>query len=312
MKNVIVTGGTGFLGRNLIRRLCADNYHIYAVVRPESVNTDLLPKHENVTPVRCSLADLPARADLFPADCDCFFHFAWGGVNREQINSEEIHSRSREDSLAAVQFALDHGVKCFIDAGSRSEYGAEKQMFREDLECHPLVAYGRNKLKFYQQAHAMCKGSGMRFIHARIFSVYGVDDHPWSLIYTAVSKMMRNQEMELSHCTQMWNFMDVRDTSDLFMTFFEKRDMIPGNDNGIFNVATDDTRPLREFVEEIHRITNSTSELKFGAFRQGADSAMSILPDMTKVEKTFGWKARISFSEGIRHLVEQMGEENHA
>lgn len=312
MKKAIVTGGTGFLGRNLIRRLCEENYQIYAVVRPSSPNLSLLPVHENVICIPCALEELPGRQAQFPRDCDAFYHFAWGGVNREEIDNASVHQSNMETSLAAVRFAIETGCQCFVDAGSRSEYGAHQGPFREDLECHPLVAYGRTKLAFSKKAAEICRGTGTRFIHARMFSVYGADDHPWSLIYTAVTRMLRNEPISLSSCKQLWNFMDVRDTSDLLLTLSEKKRMIPEDDNGIFNVATSDIRPLRDFVEEIKRITNSSSDLQFGTFNQGADSGMSILPDMTKVERVFGWKPQVTFEEGIRHMICMLEGDNHA
>lgn len=312
MKNVIVTGGTGFLGRNLIRRLCADGYRVYAVVRPQSRNLSLLPRHERVTPVFCALGDLPNNAGQFPESCAAFYHFAWGGVNREEIDSEAVHSQNLDASLAAVRLAVDTGCECFVDAGSRSEYGVLDGAFREDVECRPKVAYGRNKLAFSRRAAELCRGSATRFVHARIFSVYGADDHPWSLIYTAVTRMLKDEPMALSSCTQLWNFMDVRDAADLLLTFSEKKQLIGADDNGIFNVATRDIRPLREFVEAIRRLTNSRSRLDFGAFQQGSDSALSILPDMTKVETTFGWKPKIPFDDGIRHMIRQLKEDDHA
>ena len=306
MENVIVTGGTGFLGRNMIRCLSKEGYRIYAVVRPESRNRSLLPKNENVVPVYCRLCDIGKNKELSGKKYDAFYHFAWGGVNRDEIDDDAIQQHSMEESLKAVESAI--GLRCgsFLFSGSRSEYGSQYGSFREDSECHPLVAYGRKKLEFGNRARELCRVTDMQYIHARIFSVYGADDHPWSLVYTAVTKMLKNEPMDLSSCKQLWNFMDVRDMADLFLTFQREKDRISSENNCFFNVATDDIRPLREFVEEIYQITESKSDLHFGTFQQASESAMSIIPDMTKVKETFGWKQRIPFSEGIREVVRQV------
>lgn len=306
MENVIVTGGTGFLGRNMIRRLCREGYRVYAVVRPGSQNRALLPAHENVIPVRCELRDLSSAGELCGKRFDAFYHFAWGGVNRDQIDDAAVQQRSLELSMDALECAVALRCGCFLFSGSRSEYGLQEGPFREEAICRPLVAYGRKKLAFGELARQRCEGSGTQYIHARIFSVYGADDHPWSLIHTAVTRMLRDEAMDLSSCTQLWNFMDVRDMAELFLTFQQKRDRIAPEDNCVFNVATDDIRPLRAFVEEILRITGSKSELRFGAFQQASESAMSIIPDMGKVERTFAWKQKIPFSEGIQDMLRQV------
>lgn len=306
MENVIVTGGTGFLGRNMIRRLCAEGYRVYAAVRPESKNIALLPKHENVVPVFCALSEL--RRELGGRPYDALYHFAWGGVNREQIDDPAVQRQSMESSLNVLEAAAELGCGCFVFAGSRSEYGALREPFRENAACSPQVAYGRAKLEFGTRARAFCRDADLRYIHARIFSVYGADDHPWSLIRTAVGKLLKNEPMELSPCTQLWNFMDVRDMAGLLLTFQRERNRIPEHDGGVFNVATRDIRPLRAFVEEIRRITGSSSELRFGAFRPAAESAISLLPDMTRVETLFGWKQSIPFPDGIRDVIRAVTE----
>lgn len=303
MKNAIVTGATGFLGRNLTKLLIQRRYEVYAVVRPSSRNESYLPQSEHIHVVRSELATLENNLRMFPEKCDVFFHFAWGGVNREEIDNEQIHNRNIAQSLCCVSAAIKLGCDCFVDAGSRIEYGRCEGFFREDLQCHPLVAYGRAKIEFFRRAHQLCLGSTMKLLHARIYSVYGVDDHPWSLIYTSVNKMLRNEPISLSECKHRWNFMAVEDTADLLLTLYEQRDKIPAGDNCIFNVATDDIRPLRDFVEKIKELTHSESELQFGTFHQGAESAMSILPDMSKVKRIFGWEPHISFEEGISRMI---------
>lgn len=303
MKKAVVTGGTGFLGRHLIDHLVECGYSVYAVVRPNSKNLSSLPCHSYVHPVFCELNDLEKHMELFPEKCDVFFHFAWGGVNREQIDSYDVHYDNIIYSLCCVRTAIKLGCAAFVDAGSRIEYGRVDGYFKEDMPCNPLVAYGRAKIEFSEQAKQLCKGTNCRFLHARIYSVYGVDDHPWSLIYTCVTKMLRNESIDLSACQHKWNFMAVEDTADLLLTLYEQMGKIPEDDNCIFNVATDDIRPLRQFVESIKRLSDSCSELRFGAFKQGSESAMSIMPDMSKVTRIFGWQPKVTFEEGIHKMI---------
>lgn len=306
MKKAIVTGGTGFLGRHLIENLIERGYLVYAVVRPNSKNLSSLPCHEQVYPIFCELNDMENHMSLLPEHCDVFFHFAWGGVNREQIDNDVVHETNIEYSLGCVRTAIKLGCKAFVDAGSRVEYGRVDGYFKEDLPCNPLVAYGRAKIKFSEKAKLLCKNTATKFLHARIYSVYGIDDHPWSLIYTCVAKMLRNEPIELSECLHKWNFMAVEDTADLLVTLFEQMHKIPKDDNCIFNVATDDIRPLRQFVESIKKQSESCSELRFGAFKQGSESAMSIMPDMSKVTTIFGWKPKVTFEEGIQKMIAVM------
>ena len=97
--NVIVTGGTGFLGRNLIRCLCKEGYRVYVIVRPNSKNMALLPIHENVIPVLCNLREIEKNDTLSGKNYEAFYHFAWSGVNRSEIDDDLIQNRNIEESI---------------------------------------------------------------------------------------------------------------------------------------------------------------------------------------------------------------------
>ena len=55
--------------------------------------------------------------------CGACFHFAWGGVNREEIDNSSSQKGNIENSIFCLQAARDLGCRVFIDAGSRAEYG---------------------------------------------------------------------------------------------------------------------------------------------------------------------------------------------
>ncbi len=306
MSDYIVTGGTGFIGRNLIRHLIKSDNRVYAVVRPDSKNLNMLPDDSKVIPIYSELKNLPDKIDKLPMECEAFYHFAWQGVNRDEINDDLVQGKNVSDSLSVLNVSSHIGSKKFVFAGSRSEYGIQKDLYSENLDCNPLVAYGRAKLEFGEKAYELSRNSGMKFIHPRIFSVYGPGDHPWSLIYTSVKKMLNNEDMDLSECKHYWNYMYIDDAVDLLTDITDNSDLIPAGDNCIFNVATRDVRPLREFVEEIKTITDSKSKLNYGAFAQSSESAVSLLPDMTKVESVFNWKSKVNFSDGIKNIVHIM------
>ena len=312
---IVITGATGFIGSNLARVFLEQGAHVYALVRPGSLHLDALPVHERLHTVACDLAHV---LECVPrvGQADGFFHMAWGGVNREEIDSPEVQARNVAGSLDCVEAAGRLGCRVFMDAGSRVEYGAVDGIMEEEAPCRPINEYGKAKWEFYQKAAPLCGRLGLHYYHLRFFSVYGWGDHPWSIISTLVRDLRQDKKVSLSACRHMWNFMYIEDAVQAVYELYRqaviegqdwKKDGSGGPVSAIVNIASQDTRPLRSFVEEIHEIVGFKGTLEYGTFVQAKEGALSIRPDINRLKRLTGgrWEERYTFRQGIEETIEK-------
>lgn len=314
MRDIVISGATGFLGRNLARKFLEKGDRVWAVIRPDSRNKGILGGYDsNLKPIFCSLSDSKKIISTIKK-ADAWFHFAWAGVNREEIDSPKVQKQNVEMSVNVVNMAHALQCKVFMDAGSRVEYGIVDGIMEESIECHPVNEYGKAKLQFYYEASALCRQYGMKYCHLRFFSVYGYGDHPWSIISTLLRELPRGNAVSLSACLHQWNFMYIDDAVDAVYHLYEAVDDREDFKADIFNIASKDTRKLKEFVEEIYRIVGNKGKLEFGTFVQAKEGALSIIPDIQRLYNiTGGWKEKYSFEKGIRESLKgymQNNEEN--
>lgn len=317
MENIVITGATGFLGSHLALWFLEQGDRVYALVRPGSAKLQYLPEHRNLIPVYGTMEEA--------ADCveeighaDAWFHFAWGGVNREEIDSPEVQAGNIRGSLACVEAAHRLGCRVFMDAGSRVEYGVMEDgrgVMTEEMECSPVNEYGKAKLEFFRQAVPVCEKYGMNFCHLRFFSVYGYGDHPWSIISTLVRELPRGGRVSLSACRHEWNFMYIDDAVEAVGRLYEQVKDKPCKNGVAVNIASRDTRVLKSFVEEVFELAGKRGTLEFGTFVQAKEGALSIRPDVSRMEAmTGGFKERYTFSRGITEMIkremEHQDEEN--
>ena len=193
-KRIVITGATGFIGRNTAKRFLEQGAEVFVLVRQQSKQKDLLPVHENLHVVDGALEDIMRAADEI-GSADAFLHFAWGGVNREEIDSPIVQKKNIDWSLECVNAAEKLGCKVFMDAGSRVEYGIKEDgVMEEHMSCEPVNEYGKAKLEFYRQAKPLCEKFHMTYYHLRFFSVYGAGDHPWSIISTLVRDLPQGKD----------------------------------------------------------------------------------------------------------------------
>ena len=317
MENIVITGATGFLGSHLAQWFLEQGDRVYALVRPGSAKLQYLPEHRNLIPVYGTMEEA--------ADCveeighaDAWFHFAWGGVNREEIDSPEVQAGNIRGSLACVEAAHRLGCRVFMDAGSRVEYGVIEDgrgVMTEEMECSPVNEYGKAKLEFFRKAVPVCERYGMNFCHLRFFSVYGYGDHPWSIISTLVRELPRGGRVSLSACRHEWNFMYIDDAVEAVGRLYEQVKDKPCKKGAAVNIASRDTRVLKSFVEEVFELAGKRGTLEFGTFVQAKEGALSIRPDVSRMEAmTGGFRESYTFGRGITEMIkremEHQDEEN--
>lgn len=261
----IITGASGFIGAEISKLLLAKGDTVYAVCRKDSKNLKDVPQHENLKMVWADLYHLEGiKGQVDKADV--FIHLAWQGTVGGGRNNTEIQETNKTNAYTAMRVAKAVGCKVFVDSGSQAEYGTCTDLITEKSPCNPFSDYGKAKLEVWQKGRMLCEELSMKYVHLRIFSMYGENDHPYTLVMSIIDKMLRNEpSIDLSSCTQMWNYVYCPDASKMIVSLCEHALNDQSFKAEVYNIASDDTRVLKDFVERIKQLTNSSSECNYGA-----------------------------------------------
>lgn len=299
MKKVVITGATGFIGVHIVKRFLMDGVWVYAVVRPKSPNKKRLPENSNMHYIELEMDDIGQLAEKVPVSIDCFIHLAWEGTRAPYRDDKALQKRNVLHAIKAMEAAKQLNVSCFIGCGSQAEYGICSGRVDETYQCKPVTEYGKAKYRACNELKKMAEAWGIRFIWTRIFSVYGRYDYPGTLIMSCLDKMLKNEPVRVTECIQLWDYVYVGDVADAFVKLLESVSA-----EGIYNVASGSTRLLKEYIEQMKRITGSQSIIEYGALPYGKEGPISLNPVVSKLEKA-GWSAVTSFEKGIQQLLLQ-------
>ncbi|MBQ9420360.1 MAG: NAD(P)-dependent oxidoreductase [Lachnospiraceae bacterium] len=291
--HIIVTGASSFLGRAACEKLKEHGHR--------------------VTAFRHSFNEEPP--ELVPMNADVWLHFAWAGVGSAGRSDPMIQQYNLDMSVDAVAKATEIGCRKFIFAGSQAEYGhaQDGSLKSEDGPVDPVSEYGRAKQMFGRLAENFvdrynsseeCRRP-MRYVHLRLFSVYGPGDHEGSLVNSVIRKLQAGETVELGKCAQQWNYLYIDDAAEAIALMCEKFT------GGIYNIGSSDIRPLRSYVEELASILEENagsskdlkSQLRFGVRPDNAEGPADLSPDITKLT-LMGFEPKVSFAEGIRRMLE--------
>ena len=261
----IITGASGFIGVVVSKLLLAQGDRVYAVCRRESKGLQNVPQHQNLQMVWADLDHLDEILHQVD-EADVFIHLAWQGTVGGGRNNTEIQETNKSNAYTAMRVAKTIGCKLFVDSGSQAEYGTCTDLITEETPCHPFSDYGKAKLEVWQKGQVLCEELGLKYIHLRIFSMYGENDHSYTLVMSIIDKMLRNEpSIDLSSCTQLWNYVYCPDASRMIVGLCEHAISDASFKAETYNIASNDTRVLKEFVERIKQLTKSTSECNYGA-----------------------------------------------
>lgn len=303
MKHAVVTGATGFIAIHLIDQLLQDGYHVDAIVRPASVHLERLVKHERLNLIELDMQDIAHLKEKLTSEVDEFYHLAWEGARFPLNENQTLQNTNYLASLDALKTAIECGCKTFVGAGSQAEYGPTQSEISESSPLNPVSEYGKSKLRMFTEGSALAESKGIRFIWARIFSVYGEDDFPGTLIMTCIRKMLNQEDIQLGPCTQDWDYIYVDDAAQSLKRL--SRSDCP---SGAYNIASGVSRPLIDFVLKMKEIIQSKSMLHFKTVDAHENSRVNLKPSIAKLYKALKWKPDTGFDYGIERIILSMKE----
>jgi UDP-glucose 4-epimerase len=301
MKSFIITGATSMIGIELCQYLSSfDGNVVYAVCREDSNVLKRLPVNANIKVVYSDLEHISDIAKIIDK-ADVFINLAWTNTDYEGRNSAFLQGLNVDYSKEAIRVAALKGCKLFVEAGSQAEYGYVQDLITEETPCNPEIEYGKAKLRLLHEGSVLCNSLGLKYLHLRIFSIFGENDRPWTLIMSAIDKMLKNEDMELSSCKQNWNYLYVTDCAkQIFLLcnyLFNKSDFR----KGVYHIASKDTRPLKNYIEEMKSVLKSSSVFHYGSVIQVKQ--VSLNPSVTKTENAIKFTNETSFANAIKLIA---------
>ena len=300
---VLVTGGAGFIGSNLVARLLDEGYAVRVL---DDFSTG---RHENVD----------ARADLIEGDIDdeaivreavrgaqVVFHQAAAGSVVRSVSQPLVTDKvNTHGTLTVLKASLDAGVQRVVSASSSSVYGGAGALPSvETSTLSPRSPYAVTKLAGEHYCRVFTQMYGMATVALRYFNVYGPRQRPDSA-YAAVIPLFISA---LSLGQQPILHGDGQQSRDF--TFVD--DVVEANlaaasapaaaaAGGVFNIACGGSHSLLELLDVLGREMGVSLPPVHTEPRPG-DIRVS-QADVNAARQVLGFEAKVSFDEGLRRTV---------
>ncbi|WP_064092556.1 NAD-dependent epimerase/dehydratase family protein [Rossellomorea aquimaris] len=307
---VIVTGGAGFIGSHLSRKLLQekhevliiDNFHPYYLPERKKQQLSFVEEMGEFTFIQENLLSEEAglREVFQQFKADCVIHLAAiPGVSHSITAPNEYVDYDIKGTINTLRLAGESGVKKFIFASSSSVYGnIGKNASKEDSVTGAVVspyAAAKYSAEAFCQAYASIYDLNMTIL--RFFTVYGPWGRPDMAISSFIKKLMQNKEIPIYGLENKRDYTYIDDIVDgTYKAIISK-------ESGTFNIGSGHPISMKSLINELEKYF---PHLDLSLSNRRVGDVVSTWADITKAKETLGYSPSVSFEEGIKRTVHWM------
>lgn len=303
MKTVVITGGDGFIGSQLVRYFSEQGMAVYALTVPNSPTVSRIEGFPYVTVLQGDLSDTTRLAAELPQGPEAFLHLAWAGVSPESRNSVDFQAPNIALCLQAVRLAGAIDAKRFVLPGSTMEYSYCGQAINDHTCPSPQNAYGAAKISARYLCAAMCEELKIPYIYVVITGIYAADRRDSNVIYYTISELLQGKRPTLTALEQCWDYVYIDDVVQAFYLIATK-----GKPGAFYGIGHGDDWPLSNYIFQIRDAIDPSLPLGIGELPYKDSQLPSSCVDMASLKKDTGFIPKIPFEVGIKRVIERIKE----
>jgi UDP-glucose 4-epimerase len=299
-QRILVTGGAGFIGSHLVKRLLEQGRGVTIL---DNLSTGSLQNLGDVNATKFAKGEITDRslvAELMP-DTDAVIHLA-AIVDHDTClrNPELVHEVNVNGTLVLLEEARRRDVKRFVYASSAAVYGQASELpIREDSRLAPLSPYGISKAAAEQLCLEHAQSYGMSTICLRFFNVFGPRQtaRQYSGVITEFMKNLRQGKPPVIYGDglQTRDFVNIQDVTDAILLALNSETA-----GGVYNVATGVETTIESLALKLISTGSQSLKPTYASPRSG-DIRRSV-GDIRKAKEELRYSPRTDLYEDLRGL----------
>ena len=289
-RRLLVTGASGFVGRQVLAQLSAADWDLHAARHTSSTSaTTGIHWHS------CDLRD-PREAERLidrvrPTDV---LSLAWNAEHGSYWTAPDNDAWA-DGTIALARATAECGGRRFVGAGTCAEYDwtmLDGPCCEDRTPCRPVTIYGRAKLRAAEGIAAVARESGLSTAWGRLFFLYGPGEDSNRLVPAVARALRAGERAKVTEGRQVRDFLHVSDAARAFIA------LLISDVDGAVNIGSGTGVSLRHVVETLERASGRRDAIDFGAIAMPPDDPPQIVADIERL-KTTGWRQQISLGQGL-------------
>jgi UDP-glucose 4-epimerase len=301
MKRIIITGGTGFVGANLTRRLLSEGCEIHLLVRP---GYSVWRIQDIINEISLHIVELQDRetleATVGEIKPDWVFHLAASGAYSWQTDLSLMVQTNIVGTINLVEACLQSGFDTFVNTGSSSEYGFKPIAPSESEYLEPNSHYAVTKSSASLYCRYTAQSRNVRLYTLRLYSVYGPYEDSRRLMPSLIRCGLRGELPPLVNPDTARDYVYVEDVIKAYLLAAANPDQEPGS---VYNIGSGVQTSLREVVQVASQVLGLKIKPKWGTMPQRNWDTNKWVANTQKAQTGLGWQSAFTFGDGFRKMV---------
>ncbi len=308
MKNILLTGGAGYIGSHVANLLLDEGLNVSIIDNLITGNKKLIPS--NASFYNCDIDDVNCVQKIIKKNkFDIVMHFAGLiRVDESVKDPKKYHLYNYQKAKKFLNTCFENNLKKIIFSSTASVYGnPEKQNVSEEDRINPLNPYAETKLKLENYLIRESKRQNVKYIILRYFNVAGADKKLRSGLISkfsthlikiasevAVGKknklIINGDNYDTKDGTPVRDYIHVSDLADIHIV--SARYLFKKNKSNIFNCGYGKGFSVKEVIKTYNQILDKKIKYEIGERRPG-DSKL-VVANPNKFKKTMKWKPKFN------------------
>ncbi len=300
-KKILVTGGAGFIGSHLVKKLLQLQSKVTVIVKYNSIIdcARLANVWDKITVIEADLRNTDSTLQLKNNNFDYIFHLA--AYNHVGDSFTHVNETINSNLLSTTNL-LEHGpnFKKFLHIGSSEIYGLQKKIpFNVDEIPEPLSPYALSKYSSELYTILKSRQTGKKIVCIRPFNTFGPYQSEKAIIPEIIIKCLLGKDIITTPGEQTREFNYVDNIIEGLLNIAIKIK----NSHKPINLGSNKPIKIKNLVKKIHSLTKSKSKLKIGKKDYRPNEIWKMQADNRFIVKKIKWKPKIDLDEGLKMSI---------
>ncbi len=304
-QRILVTGGAGFIGSHLARRLVSAGYETHVLHRPHSDLSRIADLISSVQCWACDLTDDSAMAAMLDTVQPTIIYHLAGDTSVRHIDpslagvaaSIERNVRAPINLVVAAQSHC-RDLKILIRVGGLEEYGRGSVPYVESQREQPVSPYSASQVAVTHYLQMLVPYLRFRAITVRPALIYGPDQSTQFFIPALIDHCLKGQDFSMSSGNQGRDLLYIDDLIDALLLLLDR----PLASGEIVNIGTGHEYIMSEVAANIIRLMGSDIQLRKSAPTRPSEIE-HLYCSAEKAVTLLGWRPTIDLETGLSRMI---------